>query len=180
MRKNLIVVNLFGGPGSGKSTACAYVYAALKAKDINCEMAREFAKDKAWEKNLTALNNQAYIFGEQYYRLTILEDDVDVIITDSPILLSVFYRNRYNNSIDFPKEFDDVVLYSFNRYNNINYFIRRNKLYNPNGRLQTEDEAKELDVKLLEFLNEYEISFDIVNGNQNGYQKIVDDILKIT
>lgn len=40
------VINLFAGPGSGKSTTCAGVFSKLKLAGVNCEMALEYAKDK--------------------------------------------------------------------------------------------------------------------------------------
>ena len=49
-----IVINLFAGPGVGKSTTAARVFAELKLKGVNCEMALEFAKDKVWEESFTA------------------------------------------------------------------------------------------------------------------------------
>ena len=54
----MIVVNLFAGPGSGKSTTCAGVFSKLKLIGINCEMALEYAKDKVWENSLDVLNDQ--------------------------------------------------------------------------------------------------------------------------
>ena len=53
----MIVCNLFGSPGTGKSTLAAYVFAKLKMLGINCELVTEFAKDKTWENNKTALAN---------------------------------------------------------------------------------------------------------------------------
>ena len=44
--KHTIVVNLIGGPGSGKSTTAAGLFYNLKKLGINCEMALEYAKDK--------------------------------------------------------------------------------------------------------------------------------------
>lgn len=54
--KTPIVINLFGGPGSGKSTGAAYIFSQLKMKGINCELITEYAKDKTWEKNFVALS----------------------------------------------------------------------------------------------------------------------------
>ena len=34
--KNTIIVNLFAGPGAGKSTGAAYVFAKLKLAGIDC------------------------------------------------------------------------------------------------------------------------------------------------
>lgn len=41
---NTIVVNLFGEPGAGKSTAAMDITARLKRKGINAEYVSEFAK----------------------------------------------------------------------------------------------------------------------------------------
>ena len=65
----MIVVNLFAGPGSGKSTTCAGVFSKLKLAGVNCEMALEYAKDKVWENSLDVLDDQIYVFGKQLHRL---------------------------------------------------------------------------------------------------------------
>lgn len=46
----MLVVNLFGTPGAGKSTGAAYIFSELKMRGINAELVIEFAKDKVWEK----------------------------------------------------------------------------------------------------------------------------------
>lgn len=47
--KNALVVNLFGGPGCGKSTTMARLFADLKTRGLNVEMVSEFAKDLVYE-----------------------------------------------------------------------------------------------------------------------------------
>ena len=42
----MILANLFGAPGAGKSTGAAYVFSKLKMAGINAELVTEFAKDK--------------------------------------------------------------------------------------------------------------------------------------
>ena len=70
MNKNTLIVNLFAGPGTGKSTVCAQLFSELKWDGISCEMALEFAKDKVWEESYSVLENQTYIFGKQLHRIT--------------------------------------------------------------------------------------------------------------
>ena len=91
-----IVINLFGPPGSGKSTGAAEVFAALKKLGINAELVTEFAKDKTWEHNATALGCQEYVFGKQSYRLARCRNEVDVIVTDSSIARMVDIAQRQN------------------------------------------------------------------------------------
>lgn len=81
----MILINLFGAPGAGKSTLSAYVFSKLKTAGVNAELVTEFAKDKVWEENSVALANQMYMFGKQYFRMTRCEDKVDAIVTDSPL-----------------------------------------------------------------------------------------------
>lgn len=156
----MIVVNLFAGPGSGKSTTCAGVFAKLKLVGVNCEMALEYAKDKVWEESNKVLDDQIYVFGKQLHRIFRLKDKVDVVITDSPILLSIIYDKTGN------KYFSDLVLNQFNNFDNRNYFIERTTVYNPKGRLQTEDEAKEIDKVLLDLLKDCNIEYDSVGKNE--------------
>ena len=49
--KDTLVVNLFAGPGAGKSTGAAYIFSMLKMAGIDTEYVNEYAKDKVWEDN---------------------------------------------------------------------------------------------------------------------------------
>ena len=171
--KSPIVVNLFGAPGAGKSTGAAIVFSELKKAGINAELVAEFAKDKTWEHNAKALSVQEYIFGKQSYRLARCRDDVDVIVTDSPLPLSIIYNN--NPALDM--HFEHIVINVFDTYDNINYYINRVKPYNPKGRNQTESESDALATPIKELLYNYKISFTEINGDSDGYESIVQDVL---
>ena len=93
-----LVINLFGVPGAGKSTGAAYIFSQIKMRGINAELITEFAKDKVWEENKEVFKNQAYIFGKQSFKLSRCDGKVDVIITDSPLPLSIFYNKDFLNS----------------------------------------------------------------------------------
>lgn len=47
-----LVINMFGGPCTGKSTTATAVFSLLKMHDVNIEYTSEFAKDLTWEKGL--------------------------------------------------------------------------------------------------------------------------------
>lgn len=169
----MIVVNLFGGPGSGKSTGAAYIFSKLKMLGVNCELVTEFAKDKVWEGNTEVFKNQAYIFGKQYFKLTRVAGKVDVIITDSPLLNSVLY----NKDPVLGNNFNSVVIRAFNTFDNMNYLIKRVKKYNPKGRMQTEGESDLIYNEILDILEENELGYTKYDGCEEDYDKIVLEVL---
>lgn len=59
-----IVVNLFGEPSAGKSTATMDITAELKRVGVNAEYVSEFAKDKVYEHNEEVFAHQEYLFGK--------------------------------------------------------------------------------------------------------------------
>jgi hypothetical protein len=171
---NMLVVNLFGAPGAGKSTGAAYIFSQLKMKGINVELVTEFAKDKVWEDNKEVFKNQAYIFGKQSFKMSRCKDKVDVLITDSPLFLSALY----NADEVLGEDFNKVVLNVFNSYDNINFFIKRNKPYNPVGRNQTEAESDALSLDLRLKLEKNGIEYLSMYGDYESYNEAVGIILE--
>lgn len=171
----MIIINLFGAPGSGKSTGAAYIFSQLKMLGVDAELVTEFAKDKVWENNTEVLNNQTYVFGKQHFRISRCADKVDIIVTDSPLLLSAIY----NHSELLGEEFNNLVAKIFKSYNSVNYFISRSKPYNPNGRLQTESESDEIANEIKALLGKYDVEYTEVSGNTTGYDKIVEDVYRM-
>lgn len=165
------VINLFGGPCAGKSTLASLLFYNLKTQGLSCEMALEYAKDKVWEESYSTLHNQIYVFGKQHHRMWRLNDKVDVIITDSPLLMSIEYDST-NNSI-----FRELVLFEYNKYNNINFFIERSDKYVQEGRIQTLDEAIKIDNSIKETLENLHIPYISIPQGEEG-AKIVLETLK--
>lgn len=171
----MLVVNLFGAPGAGKSTGAAYIFSRLKMAGINAELVTEFAKDKVWEESKAVFKNQAYIFGKQYFRISRLQDKVDVVITDSPILLSSFYNTDDTLGI----EFDALIKKIFNSYESLNVFVNRVKPYNPAGRFQTESESDTLGAEMHYFLAKMEVECKEIDGCIEDYNDLVAMIIDL-
>jgi tRNA uridine 5-carbamoylmethylation protein Kti12 len=165
------IINLFGGPGVGKSTIAASVFSNLKQHNIDCELAMEYAKDMIWEESLKTLDDQIYVFAKQHHRQFRLLGKVEYIITDSPIVLSVLYDKKRSKGLY------DLIKERFECFNNINYLIRRGTIYQPNGRIQTEDEAKRIDANVISLLDDMNIKYTQVSTT-DAIQKITEDILK--
>ena len=166
------IINLIGQPGAGKSTLAATVFAKLKMLGVNCELVTEFAKDKTWERNTTALSNQIYVFAKQYYRMDRCSGKVDVLITDSPLIMSPMY----NKDMDIDKPLKELVAAINSKYHNLYYYVKRVKKYNPIGRSQTEDESDEIGLKLQQMLDDYGIEYTVVPGRLESADVIIEQL----
>lgn len=170
--KETLVINFFAGPGSGKSTLCAGLFSMLKFAGIDCEMSLEYAKDVVWEESLKKLDNQIYIFGKQLHRLHRLHGKVRVVITDAPLLHSSIYCREGHDT------FKKLILEEHHKFNNLNYYIRRRKDYDSNGRVQNFEEAKVVDERILEYLKEHNIEYSLIDGTVNALDLIMLDVIE--
>lgn len=141
-----LLLNLLAGPGTGKSTIAAAIFAHLKFQGFLCELASEFAKDLVWQKTPNLLSNQIYVFGEQHHRITRLVGQVPIVVSDSPLLHSIIYDSGEN------PHFAPMVLAEHRKHNNLNIFLERTKAYEPAGRCHDESQAREIDGKIIELL----------------------------
>jgi nicotinamide riboside kinase len=144
-----LIVNLFGGPGAGKSTAATGVFYKLKLQGYNVEYVHEYAKGVVWEKSFGKLNNQLYIFGQQHQRQFRCSDQVDIVITDSPIILGMVYADEYGC---LSKPLEELIRHEFRNQTNLNVVLQRNHAYDEAGRYQNEEEAHKIDRKIYETL----------------------------
>jgi len=164
----VIVINFFGGPDSGKTTQATGLFHAMKKDSMNVELVNEFAKMCVWEKNIEILEDQLYIMAKQNRSVMRLEGQVDICITDSPILLSGIYRDAYG-APKYSDLIDQMSLECFNRNDNINFMMKRStKNYDKTGRAQGLDGAVQIDNKLYEMFKKYEISFNHLEANEDS------------
>lgn len=160
-----IVINLFGGPGAGKSTTAAGLFYLMKLKNIKCELVTEYAKELVYEDR--NLEDGILIFAQQQRRMKRLVGKVDYIITDSPLVMSEVYQ------LALPESFHRLVRYTFNTFSNINVKITRVKPYQSYGRTQTEERARALDLEINHVLGIPDL---IVDGNEEAPKNILDYI----
>jgi hypothetical protein len=164
---------MFGGPDAGKSTTAAGVFYALKMRRVRCELITEYAKTRIWEEADKTLTDQIYIFGKQHHKQFMVNNKVDVIITDSPLLLSLIYGQTLGPT------FKQLVLETYNNYQNMNFYIQRHDgPYDPVGRSQKEEEAKAIDDVTLKMLIDNNILFTTVKADSEFTEEEF-DITKI-
>lgn len=172
----LKVINLWAGPGVGKSTLAAGLFNLMKSLDHSVELVTEFAKDVTWEKNYGTLQNQLVVLAEQDRRLRRLEGQVEWAITDSPLPIGLVYMTPEYNFLR------DVMPHIFGRYHNYHVLVCRNpdRPFHEEGRNQKLDAATKLDVEIGELFEEYSLGapamdvFSDITAPYEVYEEFVD------
>lgn len=168
------VVNLFGGPGVSKSTTAALAFGKLKTLGVNAELVTEFAKDLTWEDRRKALKYQPYVLGKQSFRIHRLMDKVDVIVTDSPILLSDIYQGE-----GWTEAIGSHTRETFRNWPTMNFFLNRDAMvhpYNPKGRSQSAEEAEQIDYRIKHYLDWHNFNYELVGVTPNTSDVVVERV----
>lgn len=139
-----LLLNLWGGPGIGKSTTAAGVFSGLKQRGVRAEYVQEYAKDLTWEHDSARLTNQLLITGEQIQRTKRLLNQVQVIVTDSPVMLGCMYTTCKATQEAIREQYK----YHFDGHTSLDILLKRKKAWSCIGRNQTYDEAVEIDKRL--------------------------------
>lgn len=157
MSKSTIVVNLVGGPCSGKSTTAAGLFAIMKLQTAKAvEIVTEVIKDYVYDENKEAMNDQVLITAQQNHRLKRLQGKVDFVISDASLLNGVVYNEFYHDSANISTELCQTL---YKQYNNIVFFLPRKPKYDTYGRSQTMEEAMQIDQIFLDKMDELGIEY---------------------
>jgi len=193
----LYIINLFGGPGSGKSTTAASLFGAMKSlkkqkesflDQYQIELVTEFAKDKVYDFHHICLENQFFTSGNQYHRMWRVINFWNyhnykngIIITDSPIINGIFYDTHPKKEllkkvlIEY-SEFDEYKN-NFAGLEQFNYLLIRDHDFEQSGRLQTSEESDKITNDIKKFFNKN--NKDLLEIQTSKAQEfILNDILK--
>lgn len=176
------VVNLLGGPGSGKSTTAAGVFYFMKLQGFNVELVTEYAKEIVYDGTMdTMLDRQEVIFAEQNQRLHRLRGKVDYAITDSPLLLSCVYPDisvEQQGITPWPAldAFKKFVIAVFSTYNNENFYLHRPDTFQEDGRYQDQTQAVSVDQRVLDTLTEHKFPFTSCKTDLHTADNIIQTI----
>jgi len=175
----MIKIALCGSPGSGKSTTAAHAFVLMKQKYINVDYVHEYVREeinKGWKPNHMA--EQFRILKHQREREDTLPENLEFMITDSPLFL-IYYYAIVNTEKPCEDRFTLVSLYEdfiqdLQRYDYI-FFMVRDKPYVVDGtRYQTEAEADAIHVQLKALLDLHKIDYTEVRGNSDAAEFILD------
>lgn len=175
--KTTVIINLVGGPCSGKSTTAAGLFAQMKLRtDRKVEIVTEVIKDYVYDENKGAMNDQILITAQQNHRLQRLQGKVDFVISDASLLNGVIYNDFYKEhdkissqlALDLYGEYDD----------NMVFLLPRKPEYDAYGRTQTLEEAKQIDRLFVKHLQDLEVDyFDMTRYTHEEMPEKILDIL---
>lgn len=150
---------LWAGAGAGKSATASGIHHKLKCRGYNIELVQEYIKKWAYQKRKPKSFDQVYIFGKQLHAEdSLLQEGVEHIITDSPIMLGVYYAKKsgmkgWEELMALGQAFDA-------QHPSINIFLNREGIpYKQEGRYETEAQALANDLEMKEFVKNNVVDF---------------------
>ncbi len=141
---------LYGGPGVSKSTTAAGLFYALKQESLESkvivELVQEYVKNWAYQKREPTGTDQVYLFAKQLHKEEVLlRNGVDMVITDSPLAMSVCYAEK-KASKTVATSLRAIATEFEGTYPGLHLFIvRGNRPYIDKGRYETLEQAKSMD-----------------------------------
>ena len=173
------IINLYGGPGCGKSTTAAGLFSLMKMEGEHVELVTEFARDEINSGNKHRLNDQDWIFAHQHHRIQRLEDSgIEYVITDSPLLLMLVYADNVWCNKPYLESFKRFVYEVDSTYNSYNIFIQRNDQFSEEdpGRVHSLEESKKIDDEIITMLTYHKVPYKKYNIGERTISNIYSDV----
>ena len=114
--------------------------------------------------------------GQQYWQIARCAGHADVVITDSPVLLSAVYGNEYGQ--DTPTAFTEVCHHYHCSFPSLNYYVDRQHAYENKARIQSEEESQHLEKRIKTMLSICNVTTETVNSDMNNARNVVRDIVR--
>jgi hypothetical protein len=154
-------INFFAGPGAAKSTLAAWLFAQLKIEGFDAEHVSEAVKFWTFIGRPPTSFDQVYLMAKQLHQEDIiLRGSKAIVVTESPLLLSVCYAMRYgapcwDHLARIGREFDK-------KYPPLNLFVDRGDLeYKTDGRFEDRENAIKMDKMILGFLRKNDMPYSV-------------------
>jgi len=148
----------------------------MKMNGQRVELVTEVAKDLVWAGRKKCLSDQMYVIAMQNHRLEVLRDQVDYVVTDSPIPLGIVYAPT-----KYFKSFPVLIMEIFNSYENQNFYVtRRNFDYVRDGRKETEQESDAKGKTILRLLEDQHVPYEHIRGDTKVLSTVYIEVVGAT
>lgn len=177
-KKKRVIINLVGGPGTGKSLYAAHLFTMLKIGGNNVEYVQEYAKDLVWRKKFEILRNQHIVAYHQYKALKGASKYVSAVITDGSLIHSYYYNRHADINYSKTDLTEEIITKYYEKFENIVIYLKRNPKYpyQQEGRYQTEEEAKDIDTKMKSILDDKKIKYIEVMADMDNVDIMLNHI----
>jgi nicotinamide riboside kinase len=173
-------INFLGGACTGKSTMAAGIFSKLRKNGYSAELTGEFVKDWAYTGRVATKFDSLTTFSNQLYREELpLKSGIDLVVNDSPILLSIIYAK--NDSVGIEEAMLQILNKFENYYPSLNIFLERDGIdYEDEGRYSGLDFAKKIDGRILKALSSNGIKYKMMKSLDENevYKYVVNELNK--
>lgn len=167
--KRTLIVEVAVGPGGGKSTAAADLYASLKRRHLSVELAHEYVKRWAWEDRAVSSLDEYYICGKQIHEESSLLGKVDVVVADRPVCFSEVFAELYapaevyNGVAAMVRNYYEATAAAGHR--RVAVLLPRSRGYRTEGRFEAEEAARMIDLAIEGMYGEMTSTLDSFYGD---------------
>lgn len=177
----------YAPPGGGKSTTARIFGALLRLSGNKTELIDEVPKEMVWNEDFDRLQDQTFIFSQQNRKMDIVQKHVKFSVGDSPLKMQHIYAKKCN----MPQELHNLIEYYDKTYNQEHIYLERLHKYQDVGRMQSENESKEIGLEIKKFLSDTKtnfqefsteplVAFKILDHFDGKYYKLNNNMKKIT
>lgn len=168
------IINLFGAPSAGKSTAMLGLTYKMKIMGLSVENTPEFFKEMVYEDGRAEkFGGQLYVLGEQNRRLARLQGKNDFAITDCPLPLIGYYTSK-----EYIDGFAPFIKNLFDSYNNFNYMILRRHEFEAEKRIHNESQSNTIEKDLPLYLNSLGVEYKTIESGDDLVERLIFDLME--
>jgi hypothetical protein len=109
--------------------------------------------------------DQVYTFANQLWaEHRLFKSGVEVIVTDSPVLLQCVYTQKLDTEIG--RALQDIAFQYEQAYPSLNFLVQRRVPYRRPGRFQDEPELQELDDRIKAWVDSWKLNYLLVSPDE--------------
>jgi hypothetical protein len=155
-------INLWGGPGSGKSATAKKLAGIWSASGYNVDLAAEVVKSWAFLNRECKSFDQLLIFAKQNHAEYLpLSCGVQTVVSESPLMMQAVYARMID--VPFVDELIAIARKFEREYPSINILLDRTGVpYRSVGRYQDADAALRVDERMRDFMDAYVHDYEVV------------------